>query len=473
MTDFDVIVIGAGGAGLCAAIAAAETGASVMLVEADKELGGATRFSTGVVYAAGTTTQREAGIEDDAAAMYKFLMTFNQYDVNAGLMKYYSYHSGEAVEWLKGLGVTFPPSMLISSCVSGIMRGHTPAGFALEIVEHLINRAGVLGVETALGTRVKELLVENGRVCGIRVDDVSLRSRSVILATGGFGNNPDMIARLLPKAAYHGDRVWAVHRDAPYVLGDGIALGESVGAAIVGHDRGLMLPSTCFPARNIEAFLPPWVVAVNKEGRRFMAEWSSYCVAGDLINAQTGRRCWAIFDHAALVDNNDDTHYTDPYDSGHVISSWETDSILGEVAKGNAFFAPDLSTLANLIDVEAQALVHTMTVYNDDASEGHDTLFDKEGGSKYIRPVVQAPFYAVEIRPAIIGFTAAGLDIDLDCRVLDSVGCPIEGLFAAGEILGCYHGPRYGGGGMSVGGGIVFGRLAGTNAAKVSVKATA
>lgn len=465
MNDFDVIVIGAGGAGLSAAITAAEAGASVMLVEADSVLGGATRFSTGVVYAAGTSTQREAGIHDNATEMYNFLMTFNQHDVSPALMRYYSDHSADAVEWLKSLGVAFPVPMLISSCVSGVLRGHTPSGFALAIIEQLINRAGVLGVETAVGTRVSKLAVEKGRVCGIEVDGMSLRAGSVILATGGFGNNPAMVERLLPKAAYHGDRVWAVHRDAPYILGDGITLGESVGAAIVGQDHGLMLPSTCFPARNIEAFLPPWVVAVNQEGRRFMAEWSSYCVAGDLINAQTGHRCWAIFDHAAMVENNDDTHYTDPYDSGHVISSWETDSILGEVARGAVHSADSIEKLASLVDINPQALTATIAKYNQDAENGVDTLYLKEGGAKYVRPIVSGPYYAVEVRPAIIGFTAAGLDIDLDCRVLDNEGLPIIGLYAAGEVLGCYHGTRYGGGGMSVGGGIVFGRRAGRSAA--------
>lgn len=463
--DFDVIVVGSGGAGLSAAIAAREAGASVMLMEADTILGGATRFSTGVVYAAGTSVQREVGIRDDANAMYNYLMVLNQYAVRPAMMRYYADNCAIALEWLKEIGVTFPANMLIDSCLSGVRRGHTPGGFALEIVENLINRAGVVGVETALGTRVDGLILENDEVRGVRADGFELRAGSVIIATGGFGNNPAMIARFLPSLAYHGDRVWAVHRDAPFILGDGITLGEGVGAAITGQDHALMLPSTGFATRNIEAFLPPWVIAVNREGRRFMAEWNSYCVAGNLINEQTDRRCWAIFDHKALADNNEDTSYTDPYESGHVVSSWEFDAIQAEVAKGVVLTDGSLAGLAEKAGIDPIALAETVRVYNADVVAGRDLQFGKQGGRAPLPPVLHPPFYAVEVRPTIIGFTAAGLDTDADCRVMDQHGCAIAGLYAAGEVLGSYHGKRYGGGGMSVGGGIVFGRKAGRFAA--------
>lgn len=469
--DFDVIVVGSGGAGLTSAITAREAGASVMLVEADTVLGGATRFSTGVVYAAGTSVQRSAGIEDDADAMYNYLMVLNQYAVRPAMMRYYADNAAAALEWLREIGVTFPEPMLIHSCLSGIRRGHTPSGFALEIVEQLINRAGVLGVETALGTRVTGLILEDGMLRGIRVDDMELRAGATVVATGGFGNNPEMIARFLPSLAYHGDRVWAVHRDAPFILGDGITLGESVGAAITGHDHVLMLPSTGFATRNIEAFLPPWVVAVNREGRRFMPEWTSYCVAGNLINEQTDRRCWAIFDHTALADNNEDTSYTDPYASGHVISSWEEDAILAEVARGVVFSDGSLDGLAAMAGIDPLALAETIGVYNADVATGEDRQFGKTGNGRALPPVLKPPFYAVEVRPTIIGFTAAGLDTDVDCRVLDAHGRPIPGLYAAGELLGSYHGKRYGGGGMSVGGGLVFGRKAGRLAAQHALDA--
>jgi len=463
--EFDVAVVGSGGAGLSAAITAREHGASVIIVEADKKLGGATRNSTGVVYAAGTSTQREAGIDDDADSLFDYLMILNQHSVRPAMMRFYADQSAGALEWLKAQGVEFPTSMLLESCISGVRRGHTPASFGLGLVETLINTAGAVGAETAVGTRVDELVLEDNKVCGLRAEGFELRVGAVVIATGGFGNNPEMIRRLFPSAAHHGNKTWAIHRDAPFILGDGIKLGEAVGAAITGYDHGLILPSACFDSRHMEAFLPPWVVAVNLEGKRFMAEWDSYCVVGNLINEQTDRRCWAIFDHKALVENDDDTRYSDPYKGGHVISSWERNSILSEVGKGVVKTSDTIEGLAQRIGIDKITLGETIRIYNADVDNGEDRQFYKSGNGRPLPAVRYGPFYAVEVRPAIIGFTAAGLDVNVDCRVLDKHGRAIPGLYAAGEVLGSYHGKRYGGGGMSVGGGVVFGRRAGEEAA--------
>jgi fumarate reductase flavoprotein subunit len=468
--DYDVIVIGSGGAGLSAAIVAREQGASVMLIEADTKLGGATRNSTGVVYAANTSTQREAGVADSADALYSYLMVLNQYSVRPAMIRYYADQSGGMIEWLKSLGVEFPAAMLVDSCVSGVRRGHTSATFGLGLADALINKAGAVGVETAVGTRVSSLILESGRVTGIRALDTELRAPAVVITTGGFGNSPDMLKRLFPSAAYHGDKTWAVHRDAPFILGDGIKLAEEVGAQITGFDRGLIQPSPCFSSRHVEAFLPPWLIAVNREGKRFMAEWDSYAVVGYLINEQTDRRCWAIFDHAAMVKNGDDLSYADPYNSGLAISSWDEKTILGEVVKGVVKTAATIAELAASVGLDPVAVEETVRIYNADVTAGGDRRFRKSGNGRPLEAICSAPFYAVEVRPAIVGLTAAGLDTDPDCQVLDTRGRAISGLYAAGEVLGCFHGKRYGGGGMSIGCAVIFGRKAGEEAAKAALE---
>jgi fumarate reductase flavoprotein subunit len=469
--DFDVIVVGSGAAGLSAAIEAREAGASVMLIEADTHLGGATRNSTGVVYAVKTSTQAEDGVEDDPDAFYDYIMTLNQYACRPDLMRRYADESAAMLDWLKDAGVEFPATMLVHSDVSGIRRGHTSKTFGMGVADALINRAGAIGVESALGTRIDALLVERGRVTGIRAGDTELRAGSVVIATGGFGNNPAMLEKWFPSAAYHGDRTWAVHIDAPFILGDGITLGEQVGAQITGHDRGLIQPTPGF-AKNVEAFLPPWVVAVNKHGKRFMAEWDSYAVCGYLIDEQPDRRCWAIFDHPTLVANGDDLSYADPYNSGLAISSWEEHTIAAELAKGTesrgvVFKADTIEELARKAGLDPVAVGETIRVYNHDVEvHGEDRQYRKDGNGHPLTAVKTAPFYAVEVRPAIIGFTAAGLDVDIEGHVRDTRGLAIPGLFAAGEVLGCFHGKRYGGGGMSIGSAVLFGREAGRVAAR-------
>lgn len=465
--DFDVIVVGSGAAGLSAAIEAREAGASVMMIEADTHLGGATRNSTGVVYAVRTGTQAEAGVEDDPDTFYDYIMTLNQYAVRPAMMRRYADESANMLEWLKEKGVEFPANMLVHSDVSGIRRGHTSKSFGLGLADALINRAGALGVESALGTRVDGLIVEDGRVVGIRAAGTELRAGSVVIATGGFGNNPEMLRKWFPSAAYHGDRAWAVHRDAPFIQGDGITLGESVGAQITGYDHGLIQPTPCFESRHVEAFLPPWVIAVNRESKRFMAEWDSYAVVGYLINEQTDRRCWAIFDHPTLVANGEDLSYADPYNSGLATSSWEEHTIVAEVGKGVVQRADTIADLARQIGLDPIAVEETVRVYNRDVTEfGEDRLYRKDGNGHPLTPVQTAPFYAVEVRPAIIGFTAAGLDVDVEGHVLDQHGRAIPGLFSAGEVVGSFHGKRYGGGGMSIGSAVVFGRDAGRVAAQ-------
>ncbi|GGC18950.1 flavocytochrome c [Novosphingobium marinum] len=470
--DYDVIVIGSGAAGLSAAIEAAETGASVMVVEADDHLGGATRNSTGVVYAADTKTQAEAGVEDSADALYDYVLVLNQYAVRPDLIRMYADRSSGMVDWLTSLGCEFPANMLVHSDVSGVERGHTSKTFGLGISDVLINRAGVLGVETALGTRVDGLLMEDGRTVGIRSGETELRAPCVVIATGGFGNSPEMLAKWFPSAAYHGERTWAVHRDAPFILGDGITLGESVDAQITGYDRGLIQPTPCFDSRYVEAFLPPWIVAVNESGKRFMAEWDSYAVCGYLINEQPGRRCWAIFDRKTMVENGDDLSYADPYNSGLATSSWEEITIEREVEKGVVHKADTIREVAAMAGLDADAVEETIRVYNRDIEEfGEDRVFRKDGNGRPLSPVKEAPFYAVEVRPAIIGFTAAGLDVNADMQVLDTRGKVIEGLYAAGETLGCFHGKRYAGGGTSIGSAVIFGRHAGTVAGEQALAA--
>jgi fumarate reductase flavoprotein subunit len=363
--------------------------------------------------------------------------------------------------------------MLVHSDVTDVQRGHTCQTFGLGIADALINRAGGLGVETALGTRVDGLIVEDGRVVGITTEGTELRASSTIIATGGFGNNPEMLARYYPTAAYHGDRTWAVHRDAPFILGDGITLGQSVGAEITGYDTGLLNPTPCFDSRYVEAFLPPWLIAVNEQGKRFMAEWDSYAVCGYLINEQPGKRCWAIFDHPTMVENGDDLSYADPYNSGLAISSWEEITITREVEKGVAHRADSIAEVARMAGLDPEAVEESVRRYNRDVEEhGEDRQFRKDGNGHLLTPIKTAPFYAVEVRAAIIGFTAAGLDISVDGEVRDTRGRTIEGLYAAGEVLGCFHGKRYAGGGTSIGSSVVFGRRAGTVAARHALAAS-
>lgn len=456
--DFDVVIIGGGGAGLAAGIMAREAGASVMVLEADAKLGGATALSAAVMYACGTSIQNARGIEDTPDAMFNYVMTLAGWEANPAIMRTMCERSGPALEWLIGLGVQFPKDYLLCSGVDEVPRGHPSLGIA----DALINAAGAKGVEYALGTRVEALLVEDGRVVGVRAGGMELRGGAVIVTTGGFGNSSEMIKRFFPTAAAHGDWTYAVHYDAPFIVGDGITLGEGVGAAIVGEDSGLLLPTSGL-GKWIEAFLPPWIIAVNTSGKRFMDESAPYAVSGYLMNGQKDKRAFAIFDEPTLEVASQDMRFADPYHSGTAMPTWEYNLLRRSISEGKIVSADSVEELAGKIGVDPLALAETVRRYNDDCDAGRDGQFFKEMDVRF--PIRTAPFYAREIRACVIGQTGAGLDINTRAQVLDEHGRVIPGLYAAGEVLGCAVGKRYSGGGMGICNAMVFGRIAGTEAA--------
>jgi len=463
MNDSDVIIVGGGGAGLAAAIMARKAGATCMVVEADTKLGGATWLCSGVMYASATSVQKAAGIENDTPdAMFHYIMTLAGWEADPLIFRILSDNSGPALEWLISLGVEFPPEYLVHSGVETVPRGHACPGAGMGIADPLINAAGACGAEHAFGTRVDKLLIEDGRVVGISADGTEIRAGAVIITTGGFGNNPEMLKRLYPTAASHGDWTYAVHMDAPFILGDGITLGESVGAEIVGHDTGLLNPTSGL-GKFIEAFLPPWIMLVNNNGMRFMNESAPYAVSGYLINAQSDRHAYAIFDEYTLETASLDMRFADPYNTGVAMPTWEHDLLRKSIDNGKILKADTIKELANKLEIDEETLISSIQHYNDDCDQGRDSRFFKKMDPYF--PLRKPPFYAREVRASVIGQTGAGLNINGSAQVLDAHGNVIPGLYAAGEVLGCAVGKRYSGGGMGICNAMVFGLIAGNTAA--------
>lgn len=447
--DYDVIVVGAGGAGLAAAHMAAKAGARVLMVEAGDRPGGSTALSGGVFYAAGTSLQRKAGIEDTPEALFRYYLHINQYKLDPALVRRLCYDATPTFEWLVDLGVEFPEENLYCSGVDKIRRGHRARGHGAEISEVLEGSLSGLSVDTALRTRVQELLVEDGRVRGILIDGERVSAGAVILATGGFGANRQLLAELFPTAAAQGELSWYI--GSQHSQGDGIRIGRRVGAGITRPDRGLLLMTPGWE-KELETYLPPWLVHVNHEGRRFVDESCEYSILAELLNEQTARECFAIFDEAARRESRSVT-----------APNWSADRLAHFASRGQVAQSDTLDGLAAQLGIDAETLATTVAAANLAAETGHDPQFFKPGD--HLKPIATAPFYGVRIRPAIVCWTGTGLRIDPEARVLDQADRPIPGLYAAGETTGGMFGPCYAGGGASIGNAIVFGRIAGSNAA--------
>lgn len=461
--DVNVLVVGSGAAGLTAAVAAKQAGAErVLVAEAEAIVGGSSRLSGGLMMGAGTRYQRALGIDDTPAALFHDYMTLNQWQVEAAVVERLTSRAGETVEWLGDLGVEFYEQLVYGGDETQ-PRVHCPIGRGQAVVDFLYKVCRELGVEFALGQRVDRLLSEDGAVVGVAVGDDEITADSVVITTGGFGNNPEKLQQYFPSAAA---TQWQYYIGADGSRGDAMDFASSVDAQLTGFDRGLRLLHTDFD-KMYEAYIPGWLVLVNREGRRFCNETAPYGIMDGLMKAQ-GDVAFAIFDHKTLVDatNLGVARYKQsiPGSTKRQSPHWNLDIIDMMLKEGKVHRADTVEDLAESIKVPVGHLVATVDRMNELAELQEDQDYLKD--AKFLEPITEGPFYAVEIRTATVCFTACGLRTDREARVLNHEGRVIPGLYAAGEVTGGIVGPRYVGSGNSYGNCVTMGKIAGTNAAQ-------
>ena len=430
MADYDVIVIGGGAAGMSAAITAHDRGARVLLFESETKLGGSTALSGGWFFAAGTSVQRAAGIADDSPqVMFDYYAQVNQWRIDPPVVRRLCEAAGAALEWLVSLGVDFPVKSLKRSGMETIARGHQPVGRGAEIAEMLERAVRARSIDIALGNSVERLLA-----AGVVARGETATANALVIATGGFGQNRELLRRWYPTAGEKHSSMSAAGSQ-----GDGITMAAAHGAIITGHDTGLLIPCASIAQGQIEP--GGWAMLVNREGCRFIDESSYYSVLSLAIRAQGGY-CFAIFDES--------TRRRAPLDGsfGDLLGDHDIgDERMAEWSE-EAVRAGDVDALAAAIGVSSRVLQGTVA-----HAAPHHALRT-------------APFYAVRITPGVVALTACGLTIDVEARVLDEAGDPIPNWFAAGETTGNVVGDMYIASGNSLANCVVFGRIAGDNAAR-------
>jgi flavocytochrome c len=461
--DFDVAVVGSGFAGLAAAISARSEGASVLLLEGSGELGGSSRLSGGKVMGAGTRLQYEHGIKDDPEDLYRFYMALNRFRLEPGVVRAFAEASGPTVDWLEDIGVEFEPRLMTSG-EEPLARMHITRGEGHAVIAKLVQHAKSIGVEFALGMQVDRLLVRDREVHGVAVGDDVLETSSVVLATGGFGANEQLVEQYLPRLA---EDDWYWYIGAPTSTGSAFALGRQVDAQVVGHGRATRLITPNFGNILEGGYLPGWLLVVNAEGRRFYDETSSYSVTAPIVENQPAP-VYAVFDDAAKQASSPATvEATKKVSVGRRdgrAQKWVAAMLDEQTERGNVLRSDTLEDLADRMGVPRERFLATVERYNADCEAGADGQFLKR--PDVLRPVASAPFYATELRLSHIAVTAVGLRIDSAARVVDDLGHPVGGLFAAGECTGGVVGETYVGSGNSITNAFVFGRIAGRSAAK-------
>lgn len=440
--DYDVIVVGAGGAGLSAALSASMAGAKVVVLEKMAMLGGNTLRATGGINAAGTEFQTKAGIADSVESFYKDAMKGGYEKNDPALVRTLAEKSASSVAWLTSLGADLSDVGRLAG--ASFNRAHRPAGggkVGPEIVRALDQSiVKTAGVSVYTRTRVVTILKNSaGVVTGVEAIAAdgrvyTIKAKAVILATGGFGANNEMAASYVPSLKGFATT------NQPGATGDGIALAEGVGAALVDMAE-IQTHPTYAPDKEMitEAVRGNGAVLVNHTGVRFIDELKTRDVVSAAILDQAGKTAFLVFDQSVRA---------------------SLKAIEGYAAIGIVVDGATPEALAAKIGADPAALAATIATYNAAVAARSDAEF---GRADMPRTLSVGPYFAIEVTPAI-HHTMGGVKIDTEARVLSTAGAPIPGFWAAGEVTGGVHGGnRLGGNALADI--ITFGRIAGAGAA--------
>lgn len=451
--EADVVVVGGGLAGFCAACEAGAQGAEVLLLEKQPEIGGSTVLSSGLFAFAGTDMQRVRGIEDSNALLVRDLKSAGGNENDERLLQAYAERQLESYEWLNSAGVRFRGVEL--SAAHSVPRAH--AADSQELMRLVSGRAHQTGrVKTLVGAPADRLVRPDseagvlGVVAQIDGRRQAIRARhGVVLASGGFSRNAEMLKSFVPAQAA------AVRYGGEGNTGDGIKMAWQLGAGFrdFGHIKGTFGFHT--NARTeagrgwTKLFIYRGAIAVNRHGKRYVDESRSYKLLGDAVLGQPDAMAFQIFDQG-IMDMG--VEGVSPFD----FRSAQKRGLVEE--------AQSIEGLAKKIGVDAATLAATVRRYNGFVANGRDEDFGRESLSNHYGKLVKierAPFYAYATTSGLIA-TYCGLTVDPETRVLDVFGAPIKGLFAAGEIMGGFHGVSYMTG-SALGKCVIFGRKAGRN----------
>ncbi|MGX7078272.1 flavocytochrome c [Globicatella sanguinis] len=440
--SYDIVIIGAGGGGMAAAITAQEAGADVAIFEKMPIAGGNTSKSSGGMNASETKFQKEQGIEDSNDLFYEDTLEGGKGTNDPELLRYMVDHSAEAIDWLDSIGITL--NNITFSGGASVKRIHRPEdGSAVGgyLVEGLLRNIHEKEIPLFVNSEVTKINETDGRVSGVNVtvegEEKTINAKAVIIATGGFGGNLEMVSEIKPELEGF---VTTNHEGA---TGDGIRMAEELGAAVVDMDQIQIHPtveqSTSYLVT--ESVRGDGGILVNQQGERFTDELLTRDKVSANIIALPEKYAYIIADQRLK-------------ESVTAINQYEE--------KGIVTKAETIEELAEKLEIPAENLKANLDTWNEAVKNQEDKDFGRTTGMEY--DLSHAPYYAIKIAPGI-HHTMGGLKIDTETHVLREDGTAIEGLFGAGEVTGQVHGSNRIGG-NAVADIIVFGRQAGNIASE-------
>lgn len=450
----DVVVIGAGGAGLIAAIEAKNNGAqNVIVLEKMAFAGGNTLISGGEYAAPNNWVQVKKGLKDSNDTFYNDILKGGDNEGNPKLVRVLADNALNGAEWLKDyINMTFEDRQMFFGGHS-VERSLVPLGATgVEMISKLLAKAEELNIPVLYETPAVELIVDKGRVTGVKAlgedkEYTFLAKDGVILASGGFGSNLEM------RVKYNKDVDENIlSTNTVGITGDGITMAEKIGAQLEDMPFIQTYP-TCDPISGALLYfgdvrLIGGSILINQEGKRFVEELERRDVISMAIKNQTGNAAYQFCDEAQVKLSGVAEHHAD--EMNYLFNN----KLLVK--------ADTIKEAADFFGIDAAELEKTVEKYNQYAKDGKDLEFNKRG--KLTPFEAKGPFYIMKAVPAV-HHTMGGVKIDENARVINTKGEIIKGLYGAGEVTGDIHGTNRLGS-DAIADITVFGRIAGQNVVK-------
>ena len=454
--SYDVVVIGAGGAGFSAAIEAKNAGANVVLLEKMPQVGGNSLISGAEMNVAKNWVQPKLGITDDSPELHAkdtYLGGDKKGDMN--VINVMTHNALAGAEWCRDyLGIRFEPDNLFFFGGHSRKRALIPVGHTgTEFITKFQAKADELGIPVITNMKAEELIKDkSGSVVGVKATmngaEYTFNAKGgVVLATGGFGANPAMVKKYNPKI----DERFKT-TDAPGTTGEALYMAQRAGAELVNMQYIQTYP-ICDPISGVIELIADarfdGAIMLNQEGKRFVEELGRRDVLSEAILDQTGGYCWVLWnDKIGAVSNTVKEHPTE-YDAF--------------TKQGIMTTCPDLKCIADFTKIPYDSLKGTVDRVTSMAGKGNDKDFHHRAG---LVDMSQGQYYVIKAVPSV-HHTMGGVRINEKAQALTADGKVIPGLWAAGEVTGVTHGTNRLGGNAYTDI-IVFGRIAGKAAAEAA-----
>lgn len=455
-STYDVVVIGAGGAGFSAAIEAKNAGANVVLLEKMPAVGGNSLISGAEMNAAKNWVQPKLGINDDSPELHAE-DTYKGGDMKGDMnvIKVMTHNALDAAKWCRDyLGVRFEDDNLFFFGGHSRKRALIPVGHTgTEFITKFQAKADELGIPVITNMKAEELIKDkSGRVVGVKATmngaSYTFNAKGgVVLATGGFGANPEMVKKYNPKI----DERFKT-TDAPGTTGEALYMAERAGAQLVNMGYIQTYP-ICDPISGVIELIADarfdGAIMLNQEGKRFVEELQRRDVLSEAILKQTGGYCWVLWnDKIGSISNTVKEHPTE----------YEAFTKQGIMAT-----CDDLKCVADFTKIPFDSLEGTVNRVSSMTGKGNDKDFNHRSG---LVDMTQGKYYVIKAVPSV-HHTMGGVRINEKAQALTAEGKAIPGLWAAGEVTGVTHGTNRLGGNAYTDI-IVFGRIAGKAAAEAA-----